>query len=62
MPKRSGFKPGEKVPRSGQWQIIGPGGKKGPERTVVRGEPFPPTPKKRSTFTLVDPTKHKKKK
>jgi hypothetical protein len=28
---------------------------------ITRGESFPPTPKK-STFTLVDPTKHKKKK
>ncbi len=62
MPKKSGFMPGQKAPRSGQYQIRGPKGKKGAERTVVKGEPFPPTPKKKSTFTLVDPTKHKKKK
>jgi hypothetical protein len=44
MPKKLGFKPGEKAPRSGQYRIRGPGGKKEPERTVVRGEPFPPNP------------------
>ena len=61
MPKKSGFKPGEKAPRSGQYKIIGPRGKGGAERTVVKDEPFPPNPKKGSTYTLVDPTKHKKK-
>ncbi|NVM54527.1 MAG: YjzC family protein [Candidatus Helarchaeota archaeon] len=62
MVKRSGFKSGQKAPISGQYKIIGPRGKKGPERTVVKGEPFPPTPKPKSTYTLVDPTKHKRKK
>ena len=39
------IKPGEKAPASGQYEIIGPrGGKTGKERTVVRGEPLPPTP------------------
>jgi len=61
MKKKSTFKPGQKAPRSGQYQIIGPRGGKGPERTVTKGEPFPPTPKRGSKFTLVDPTKHKKK-
>jgi len=28
------YKPGERAPRSGQYQVIGPRGGKGPERTV----------------------------
>lgn len=51
-------KPGTTVPASGQAQIIGPRGGKGPERTVVRGEPFPPTPKPGQTYKIVDKTKH----
>ncbi len=58
MSKKSGFKPGESAPDSGQYQIIGPRGQKGPERTVVKNEPFPPTPKRGSTFTIKDKTKH----
>lgn len=58
MTKRSGYTPGTPAPKSGQYQIIGPKGGKGAERTVVRGEPLPPTPSKGSTYTLVDPTKH----
>ena len=53
------LKPGNTAPRSGQYEIIGPRGGKGPERTVVRGEPLPPTPKAGSTYKLVDPTRHK---
>lgn len=52
------FKPGEKAPNSGQYQIIGPRGGKGPERTVTKGEPLPPTPQKGSSYELVDKTKH----
>lgn len=60
MPKSSGFKPGQKAPKSGQYQIIGPrGGTNGPERTVTRGEPLPPTPSPGFKYRLVDPTKHK---
>jgi len=41
------YKPGEKVKDSGQYPIIGPrGGDTGKERTVTKGEPFPPTPKR----------------
>lgn len=57
--RKSGFKPGQKAPRSGQYQQIGPRGGKGAERTVTKNEPLPPTDKKGSTYTLVDPTKHK---
>lgn len=59
MAKSSGLKPGEQAPRSGQYQIIGPRGGQGPERTVVRGEPMPPTPASGSTYKLVDPTRTK---
>lgn len=62
MVRKSGFKPGEKAPISGQYRIKGPRGSKGPERTVVKGEPFPPTPKPKSTYKLVDPTKTKRRK
>ena len=60
MNKRDGFKPGERAPQSGQYQIIGPRGGKGPERTIVRHEPMPPTPNPGSRYRLVDPTRHKK--
>lgn len=59
MSKTSGLKPGQPAPVSGQYQIHGPRGGKGPERTVVRNEPLPPTPSPNSTYTLVDRTKTK---
>lgn len=53
-------KPGEKATRSGQYEIRGPrGGKTGEERTVVKGEPLPPTPKSGQKYVLADPTKNK---
>lgn len=37
------LKPGQKAPRSGQYEITGPrGGGTGVERTVTRNEPLPP--------------------
>ncbi|RUV55413.1 MAG: hypothetical protein E5V25_01765 [Mesorhizobium sp.] len=60
MAKSPPLRPGQLAPRSGQYEIIGPRGGKGPERTVVRNEPLPPTPSKGSTYKLVDPTKHGK--
>jgi len=59
MGKTSGLKPGQTAPRSGQYQQIGPRGGRGPEVTSVKGEPLPPAPTPGSTYTLVDPTKHK---
>ncbi len=54
------LKPGQSAPRSGQYEIVGPrGGNTGQERTVVRGEPLPPTPKSGQTFRLVDPTRNR---
>lgn len=53
------FKPGEEAPRSGLYEQIGPrGGRTGEERTVVRDEPLPPTPKPGMGYVLVDPAKH----
>jgi hypothetical protein len=52
-------KPGEIAKASGQYPIVGPrGGKSGEGRTVVKGEPFPPTPKSGQTFGKPDKTKH----
>jgi hypothetical protein len=56
----STLKPGEKAPRSGQYEIIGPrGGRTGEERTVTKGEPLPPTRERGQEYKIVDPTKHK---
>ena len=57
MPKS--FKPGEKALVSGQYEMVGVrGGRTGIERTVVKGEPLPPTQKRRQSYILVDKTKH----
>ncbi len=54
------YKPGETAPFSGQYEIIGPrGGKTGTERTVVKGEPFPPTTEKGQSYHITDRTKNK---
>lgn len=54
------FKPGEKAPASGQYEIRGPrGGKTGEERTVVRREPLPPTPQPGQTYSIADRTKNR---
>lgn len=56
---RPKLKPGKTVPRSGQYEIIGPrGGKTGGEITGVKGKTLPPTPKAGSSYKLVDVTKH----
>lgn len=53
------YRPGQKAPRSGQYEIIGPrGGRTGKERTIVRDEPMPPTLRKGQEYVIVDPTKH----
>ena len=59
MAKRSGFKPGQKAQKSGQYLQLGPRGGKGKEVTVVKGEPLPPTPQPNMSYQLVDPTKNK---
>lgn len=54
-------KPGEKAPESGQYEIVGPrgGDAGGKERTIVQGEPFPPTEKPGQKYHIIDPTKTK---
>jgi len=54
----TGLKPGEKAHASGQYQEIGPHGRKGREVTVTKGEPLPPTTMHGSTYSLVDRTKN----
>lgn len=57
--RSSNLRPGQRAPRSGQYQERGPRGGLGREVTVVRRESLPPTTKPGSTYTLVDPTKNK---
>jgi hypothetical protein len=50
------LKPGQTAPRSGEYGIVGPrGGETGKERTVVRGEPMPPTPKPGQRYAMNRP-------
>ena len=49
------LKPGTTAPKSGQYR----NNSTRREVTVTKGEPLPPTPKPRQTYTLVDPTKNK---
>lgn len=48
------YRPGEKAPVSGQYGIKGTG----TERTVVKGEPLPPTPKPNQKYVVTDPSKN----
>jgi hypothetical protein len=51
--------PGSRAPVSAQYEIVGPrGGRTGEERTVVRGEPLPPTPSSGQTYRIADRTKN----
>jgi hypothetical protein len=51
--------PGSRAPVSGQYEIVGPrGGRTGEERTVVKGEPLPPTPERKQTYRIADRTKN----
>lgn len=53
------YRPGQKAPVSGQYGIRGQrGGDTGRERTVVKGEPLPPTPKPGQGYVVNDPTKN----
>lgn len=53
------YKPGMKVPVSGQYAYVGPRGKVyTKEVTSMKGEHFPPTPKPNMGYALVDKTKH----
>lgn len=54
-------KPGQPVPRSGQYIEVGPrGGQPSPtEKTLVKDKTTPPTSAPGRQYKLVDPTKHK---
>ena len=59
MPKKQN-RPGVEARVSGQYELMGArGAGTGTEVTVVRGEPFPPTPGKRMSYHLRDRTKHR---
>jgi len=60
MNKKPLLKPGNKAPESAQYEVVGSrgGDTGGKERTVVKGEPLPPTPKSGQKYRLADRTKH----
>ena len=52
------YKSGQRATVSGQYEIVRKDGTRtGKERTVVKGEPFPPTPGRGLAYVLVDRTK-----
>lgn len=54
------YKPGEKAPASGQYEVVGPrGGKTGKEITSTKGNVLPPSDKSGQSYKLVDGTKNK---
>ena len=53
------YKPGQLAPYSGQYALYDARGNwLGREVTVVKGEPFPPTPSSGGFYRLFDPTLH----
>ena len=57
--RKQPLKPGTPAPVSAQYEIIGPrGGHTGVERTVVRGEPLPPTNTRGQTYRIADRTRN----
>ena len=62
MTNENTYKPGEKVPDSGIYDVVGPrGGKTGESsRTNVTGERFPPTPQPGQKYVIREKTPHKK--
>jgi hypothetical protein len=55
MGTNENLKPGDKVPASGLYHVIGPrGGDTGNEVTVVKGDTMPPTPKSGQTYGKPD--------
>ena len=50
------YKPGETAQHSGLYTMVGPrGGRTTVERTVVKGEPLPPTLKPKQRYVLTEP-------
>jgi hypothetical protein len=58
-PSKNLGKPGQTSGRSGLANVIGPrGGNTGVQRTVVKGNPLPPTPGRNQTYRIVDPARN----
>ena len=57
MSKSENLRPGNIAKESGQYVQVGPRGGIGAERTVVKGEPLPPTPRPNMSYQLVDRTR-----
>jgi hypothetical protein len=52
--------PGSRAPKSGVYQLVGPRGRSiGTQRTIVHGEPLPPTPEEGQRWRLFDSNKRK---
>ncbi len=58
MARGTPSKPGQRAEQSGQYEIVRKGRGTGVERTVVKDEPLPPTPKPGDRYRLADKTKH----
>lgn len=55
------YRPGERVPQSGLYEIIGPrGGDTGREVTAVKNKIFPPQPQSGESYRLADKARHKR--
>lgn len=58
--KKTSVSPGNKVPKSGQYSLVGSrGGKTNHETTLVKDKKVPPTPKKGQHWELTDATNNK---
>ena len=50
------YKPGQRAPVSGEYEIRGSrGGDTGKERTAIQGRPLPPTPKPGQSYVINRP-------
>lgn len=50
------YKPGQRAPVSGEYEVLGPrGGDTGKERTAVQGKPLPPTAKPGQGYVISRP-------
>lgn len=52
------YRPGQKCPRSGQWEVWDAEGGTEIEITLSKGERFPPQRRKGCRYRLNDPTAH----
>jgi hypothetical protein len=58
--QKGDLKPGERAPRSGEYEVIGPrGGDTGKEVTGVKGKVLPPTERPGETYRMHRPAHNK---